>query len=88
MFLKLLSLLFTTSIEELIFTGLWGKMGCPCKHLGTSSLVQREKFDVFIAAVVNGSVFNREGYFSNSKGACVRHKQLQVLLIPQLFYSR
>lgn len=89
-FLKLLSLVFTTNIEDFISTGLGGKMRCPCKHLGTFSLVQREKFDVFIEAVVNGSVFNREGYFSDSRRAHVRHKQLQiqVLLIPQLFYSR
>lgn len=69
MFLKLLSLMFTTNIEGLISTGLGGKMRCPCKYLGTSSLVQREKFDVFIGAVVNSGVFSREGYFSNSKRA-------------------
>lgn len=84
-FLKLVS-----GIEDLIFTGLWGKVRCPCQHLGTSSSLQREKFDVFIGSVVNGSMFNKEGYFSDSKRAHFRHKQLQiqVLLIPQLFYSK
>jgi len=66
-----------TSIEDFSFTGLWGKMKCPLKHLGTSSsLIQREEFHVFVGAVINGSVLDRRLYFFNSKTTCVRHKRL------------